>query len=684
MNLTEQERWKKEFDIAKRFMEPKHRIWRRLLKAYRMDYDHMGLENVVHRSRFYPLTRQLLASISFRYPHIFAEVDKPQFTEHAEIIAETANAANVVMEVKPEIQQALFDAAYCYMGWLKYDYNPPGNNDIIAPYVTANTMQNDMVSTRRISPFNMFIDPLTPPHKIHEARWMMEEMLVPLEFVKKDERFKAHWHRIKPISHEEKDSFLTDMEGGEDSTTEQGLLNEAKANGQMVLLREVHDRIHGKRITFAYGIDEPIEDIDHPFLEMDPVTIPDPQTGQPLMTGEMIPTGSWLVEGGFPYHAIKYDMTDGLDGPYNLPMMGYVEDDQKIQVESATRKVDILKRFSRIILGNNGEKELNADVENAFKGADDGSVIWVNDVNNGFREMQMGNIPQDQYAIEREARDDEESVLQVGGTALAGGSMTATQSSLVASFGQLNREWLQEAVVQAYRTTAINTIRIMSDPRYTPDEFIVGISNGDQRYERTITADILKVPFRLFIEANSMRPLFEQLEREDTLALVNTLRGAPEVDQMELIKMVLRTFHVSNPDKLIGQGDKASATRKAQLENQFMAGRLQEPGVLPSDDHETEMAAHQAWQSDPAITQLIQQLTPSNPQAFQQFQQAMQGHMQGHAQAAQGGGGGGGGGGGKTIPSTDDINAHASSIESTVRGNAQRISQAVSTDTNQN
>ena len=115
-----------------------------------------------------------------------------------------------------------------------------------------------------------------------------------------------------------------------------------------------------------------------------------------------------------------------------------------------------------------------------------------------------------------------------------------------------------------------------------------------------------------------------------------------------------------------------------------MAGRLQDPGVLPSDDHETEMAAHQAWQSDPAITQLIQQLTQSNPQAFQQFQQAMQGHMQGHAQAAQGGGGGGGGGGGKTIPSTDDINAHASSIESTVRGNAQRISQAVSTDTNQN
>jgi hypothetical protein len=70
----------------------------------------------------------------------------------------------------------------------------------------------------------------------------------------------------------------------------------------MVLLTEIHDRIHGKRITLAKGIDEP-------------VTIPDPQTGQPLMTGEQVPTGAWLVQGGFPYHGIRYDMTRPLLAP---------------------------------------------------------------------------------------------------------------------------------------------------------------------------------------------------------------------------------------------------------------------------------------------------------------------------------------------------------------------------------
>jgi hypothetical protein len=167
------------------------------------------------------------------------------------------------------------------------------------------------------------------------------------------------------------------------------------------------------------------------------------------------------------------------------------------------------------------------------------------------------------------------------------------------------------------------------------------------------------------------------MEREDTLALVNTLVNRPEVNQMELIKMVLRTFKVADADALIGEADKATSTRKAQLENQFIAARLQDPQVLPTDDHQVEMQAHQQAQQDPAVTQFLQQAMQMNPQAVQQFQQIMQGHMQAHQQAMMGEAGGGGGGE-KTVPSVQDI-------EGTVRGNAQRVSQAVQeSDPNQN
>jgi hypothetical protein len=678
MNKKDQQKWKREKEIVKRYMAPKHKIWRRLLNAYQMEYDNIGVEDVVRISRFYPLTRQLIASISFQYPHIMAQVDNPQFRDHAEILASTANAANRVMQVRPEVQQAIFDALYCYMGWIKFDYNPAGNNDIVAPYVTNDTMENDMVSVRRISPFNIYIDPLAPPHKLHEARYIMEDMLVPLEFVKKDPRFDRFKNRITAITGKDKEDFLVNME---ESSLDEGAKDaymEAQENGEMVLLTEIHDRIHAKRITFAQGIEEPVEEIDHPFLEMDPITIPDPVTGQPLLTGESIPTGSWLVEGGFPYHPLVFDLTDGTDGPMGLPMMGYVEDQQKIQVESISRRADLLKRYPRLLLGQKNEKDENELVAEQIEDARDGTILWVNDVNNAFREVQMGAIPNDQLNIDRSAKDEEESILNVSGVALAGGGkMTATQSSLVASFGQLNREWLQDAVSGTYETIARNTLRIMSDPRYTPEEFIVSVSAGDARYQQAITADILKVPFRINIEANSMRPLFEQMEREDTLALVNTLVNRPEVNQMELIKMVLRTFKVADADALIGEADKATSTRKAQLENQFIAARLQDPQVLPTDDHQVEMQAHQQAQQDPAVTQFLQQAMQMNPQAVQQFQQIMQGHMQAHQQAMMGEAGGGGGGE-KTVPSVQDI-------EGTVRGNAQRVSQAVQeSDPNQN
>jgi hypothetical protein len=678
MQEKEIQKWKREREIAKRYMAPKHRVWRRLLKAYRMEYEHLGVDEVVRISRFYPLTRQLLASISFRYPHIMASVDNPVVRDHAEIIASTANAANRVMDVRPEVQQALFDALYCYLGWLKFDYNPAGNNDIIAPYVTSDTMANDMVSVRRVSPFNVYIDPLTPPHKLHEARYIMEDMIVPLEFVRKDPRFDRFKNKIKPIVREDRDEMLNNLQESPMTQDEREAYTEAQENGEMVMLTEVHDRIHGKRVTFARGIDEPVEEIDHPFLEMDAITIPDPITGEPLMTGEMVPTGAWLVKGGFPYHPIQFDLHDGTDGPMGLPMMGYVEDQQKIQVESISRRADLLKRYPRLLLGQKSERDENEVVAEQIEDAKDGTILWVNDVNNAFREMQMGNVPQDQLLIDRSAKEEEESILNVSGVALAGsGKMTATQSSLVASFGQLNREWLQDSVSQAYETIAHNTLRIMSDPRYTPEEFIVEVSVGDQRYQQVIESDILKVPFRINIEANSMRPLFEQMEREDTLALVNTLANRPEVNQMELIKMVLRTFKVSDPDKLIGQGERATSVRKAQLENQFMAARLQDPGVLPTDDHQAELQAHQQAQQDPAVTQFLQQAMQVNPQAVQQFQQIMQVHMQQHQQFLQQGARAGGGTA-KAVPSVNDINGQVQAIESTVRSNAQRVSQAVS------
>lgn len=693
MKQEEIQYWRKSIDNCVTYMRPKQKEWNKLLRMYRQEYDVPGLDpdQVVKISRFYPLTRQIISSIAFNYPHVFLRVENPDRAYQAEILERVANAALDVMQVKEEMQQAIFDALYCSIGWLKFDYNAPGD-DLLAPYVVNDAMQDDMVAVRRVSPFNMLVDPLCPPHKLSHARYIIEKMMVPLEFVRNDERF-VNRRQIQAVSSDPDDSeSLYDLsQSAESDTEEEEAVNQAKELGEYALLYEVHDRIHRRRIVFAEGVEQPIEDIPHPFLEQEPIYAPDPFTGEMMMTGEFEQTGAYLVRGGFPYHAIKFDLSE--EGLYGLPMMSYVEDEQKAIVESVSRRVDLLKRYPRIILGQRSEREENANIGDQMSRARDGSIIWVNDVNNGFREMQMGSPPPDQLGIEADMRNYEEQVLQVSQMALGGGPRrTATEASLIASFGTQNREWLSSQVGKAYEAVIYNTFRIMADPRYTPENFIVNVAEGenDPVYE-AISSDLFKVRFKVEVETQSMRPLFEQLEREDTLALSNYLLQMPQINRNEVIKMIMRAFRVPDMDKFIKPSIDAPEVRAAQLENQHMASRMQDPGVLPEQDHATHLRTHQQASQDPAVTQFLQQAMQINPQVIQQFQMMLQKHMQQHQQFIQGAAQGRAprpDESQKTIPSARDAatnpQAQAQALQSVVRSNAQRVGQTVNLNTEQN
>jgi hypothetical protein len=684
--------WRKSIDNGITYMRPKHKIWHKLLAMYKNEFEVAGLDKdqVVRISRFYPLTRQIISSIAFNYPTVFMRVDNPNREFQAQILERVANAALETMGVKEEMHQAIFDALYCSLGWLKFDYNAPGD-DIMAPYVVNDSLQDDMVAVRRVSPFNMMVDPLCPPHKLGHARYIIEKMLVPLEFVRNDDRF-VNRRQIQAITNreDETDSLYEIKDTNYTDSDEENSITQAKELGEFALLYEIHDRVHRKRIVFADGVEQPIEDIPHPFLEQEPVMQPDPFTGEMMMTGEFEQTGSYLVQGGFPYHALKFDLSE--ESLYGLPMMSYVEDEQKAIVESVSRRVDLLKRYPRIILGQRSEREENANIGDQITRARDGSIIWCNDVNNGFREMQMGSPPPDQLGIEADMRQYEEQVLQVSQMAMGGGPRrTATEASLIASFGTQNREWLSAEVGKAYEAIVANTFRIMADPRYTPENFIVNVSEGenDPVYQ-AVTSDLFKVRFKVEVETQSMRPLFEQLEREDTLALANYMFQMPEVDRTEVIKLVMRAFRVPDMDKFIKGSADQEAVRAAQLENQFFAARQQDPGVLPEQDHQVHLQTHQQAQQDPAVTQYLQQAMQVNPQAIQIFQQIMQQHMQQHQQFIQGEAQGRAPQpqqSEKTIPSARDasnVQAQASNIQSVVRSNAQRVGQAANINTEQN
>lgn len=669
MKQREIEYWQGAIENSRKYMRTRHKAWRRLLKTYELDFDVPGLDDdkIVKISRMYPLARQIIASVSFNYPHVFFKVEEPGRDFAAEILERVANAALEQMDAKREVQQAIFDALFCSVGWLKFGYNPPGDSDIVAPYTINDEAENDFPYVHRVSPFNIFVDPLTPPHKLSSARYVIEKMVVPLEFVREDARF-VNRRQIQPMTDEERnDTFIQDFQDAEYSD-EHDAVQHAKVRGQMVCLYEVHDRLHKKRITFADGVTEPIEEVDHPMLAMEPVTAPDPFTGEPMLTGEFQPAGGYLVDGGFPYYALKFDQTER--SFYGEPPMAYVEDTQSLIVESVSRRADLLKRFQRIVLASRREREANQDIGDTLESGRDGEIIWVEDPNSSMREMNFGNPPPDQLGIEADARSYEEQSLNVSQLAMGGGpKVTATQASLQASFSQINREWMQLRVADCYRTIVRNTLRMMADARYTPENFLINVARDteDPVYE-AVSADLLRIRYKIDIEAGSMQPLTEQLERQDALQLFNMTINLPEINRLEAIKGLLAAFRVQDPDKYLGNREDADTIKAANLENVAYLVNGGDPGVTPNENHQLHIQLHSQ------ITQLpqFQQLLPAQQQ---QVLQVVQGHVGQHQQflqqmaqgvaPAQGGGAGGG----------SDRSMSEGNIISLVRSQAQEVSQ---------
>ena len=661
--------WQGSIENGRKYMRDRHKTWRRLLKTYDLDFDVPGLseDKIVKISRMYPLARQIIASVSFNYPHVYFKVDEPQREFASEILERVANAALEQMDAKSEVQQCIFDALFCSVGWLKFGYNPPGDKDIEAPYVVNDSMENDFPYCQRISPFNIYLDPLTPPHKLSHARFIIEKMLVPLEFVKEDTRF-VNRSKIEPMSDDAAGGGM--MQDFEDAahSDEADALTASKERGKMVCLYEVHDRIHKKRITFADGVKEPIEEVDHPMLAMEAVTQPDPFTGEPMMTGEFEPSGGYLVDGGFPYYAMKFDQTER--SFYGQPPMAYVEDTQSLIVESVSRRADLLKRFQRIVLASRREREANQDLGDTLEEGRDGEIIWVEDPATAMKGVDFGSIPPDQIGLENTAAAYEEQSLNVSQMAMGGGpKVTATQASLQASFSQVNREWMQLRVADCYRTIVRNSLRMMADPRYTPENFLINVAQNeaDPVFE-AVDANLLRVRFKVDIQAGSMQPLTEQLEREDALQLFNFTIGLPEINRMEAIKGLLKAFRVQDPDKYLGQTQNADAIKAANLENiaYLLAGG--DPGVTPEEDHQIHIQTHQTIQQLPQFQQML-------PAQQQQVLQVAQAHMAQHQQyleqMAQGGAPQAAGADGGQASEGDG------GIISLVRSQAQEMSQAV-------
>lgn len=664
MKKDDSKYWRDTIKNCEKFYRPKHATWRKLIERYNLDLEVPGLadEFVVKISRFFPLVRKLIASIAFNYPRVFIQVEDEQFEDGSDVLERFANEAIDTMEAKREIHQLLFDALFCFRGFLKIGYNTANTTEAQAPYIFNDALQEDFTFVKRISPFNIFVDPLVPPNDFSSALYVVEKMLVPLDFARNDPRFANHKRQFVALDERTGtglDDILMDFENGmPDTSEEEDAIKEAKRLQKMVLLYEIHDRVKKRRYVFANDIEDPVEDMEHPFLKREAITQPDrfdPQ--QQLLTGEFGAPEGWLTTTGFPYHSLNYDICDKF---YGTPIMQYVNDPQQLVVESISRRVDLLKKHARITLGNKAEQVANANLPDDLSTLTDGAVLWVQDPNTAMREMSWGSPPHEQIQIERDALAYEAQILSVESR----NSNTATEASITASEAQLNREWMQVAVVDTYRWIVNNALSIMSDQRYTPNSYQLNVAaDGEPARLAALENFWLQGRRRVEIEAGSMLPLIEQLERDDSLGLFDRVIQLPEVDRKEALKMMIKSFRKIDPQQLLKDDVNADASTAAQLEAQVLFSTTQMPPPVEGQDHQVHLEQHQ---SQLAQMQQAVQGGQVAPQIFQGLQQHIQATIQFLQQA-----------GGVGVPVAPAVAEGPSGLQAQVASNAQKISKTI-------
>jgi len=306
--------------ICDELYEKRLEEWQDLIDLYDLKFKKqirdLDMDDLVKVSRFYPLVRQIVASIAYNYPKMFFEVHDDDSDGVADLLERASDSLLKLMKVKPHVHQAIFDALFCSVGWLRVDFNPPGD-DLIPPYVANDAMHEDLTAINRVPPGFVHVDPQCPPHALGHARYIRERMWVPLKQLKADPLVQ-HKGKLKATSPSRKAEIgFGEPEMEDADSPEMKARQDSIENGEFVIVDRIHDRMNRKMYMFVEDIDDPILEIEHPFMKMSYEAILDPAGNimfeddgvTPLLNLESAePAPGWLVEDGFPFIPVKFDL----------------------------------------------------------------------------------------------------------------------------------------------------------------------------------------------------------------------------------------------------------------------------------------------------------------------------------------------------------------------------------------
>lgn len=666
--------WRDTIRICETAMKERAEKWRKLKRRLCLNFGVHEVDEPVYISRFYKILKETIASVAFRHPFVYIKAEEdpadPESNEILQnagpILQDFANDALETMNLKPKVKQVIFDATFCFRGWLKFGYMPKSGH--YAPYLASDAAQSDFPCVSWVRTEHVMVDPLVQPDDYYSARYTIHKMFPSLDDLIADDRFKNFETQLKGLHHQTASAAKLPFDPWEaeyDRLDSEGkdleVLKEAHRLANTRCAYEIQDRLKQKEYFFVDGIEQPIGDREHPFLAAPPDVTQeaDPLTGKALLTrirdfvqgggqggqedGQKRPEERrrYLVKGGSSFIPFSFDVADDFYGP---SIMEYANPLQDAIIKIQSRRMTLFERFKRHPVIKRQALETNPGIVNILKNGADGEPIPLdNPKEDILPDIDWGHLPPGIDTLEQSILGYEADTIRT--TASASNPDTATETAVAASESEINRLYNQDPVEQLYTDVVINTFSVLADPRFTPENHLLRISpqeEGAKVTRQALQAWMLQGRWNVNMQTGSSNILFEALNRDRAARLTDRLRNSTNVDQLKLDKYLIRSEGEMEPGSLLKKDANLDAVKAAELENQMILVQGHDPGVTPGEDHRT----HMAYQHPNVLAQHPQFVTlpPEMQQMairvgtthYQAHQQAMAQEAGGPTQAGRG------------------------------------------------
>ena len=715
MKPADAKQWQTRFATLDTLYRGRMKKWQRLLNTYDLDFEKrirdLTPKQLVRVSIFYPRVRQIIAATAYNYPKLFFSIeDEDAGGDQSEVLERAAASFLRIARVKETAWQVIFDTLFCSVGWADMDFNrsddalseADGQMNLTGANAVDHPDELDLVNVTRRPPGHIHVDPLCSPESIRFASFIRERKWIKTDWLLKDSRTKQHLKKEIRSSGTESNDELAMGEVTRPDTDEADELQAKKemlTSGDFTLCDIVHDKANRMRYLFCSGIEQPVQEEDHPFSRrvfqqrtdgFGALLYEEDDNQTPLLDLDAsAPAPGWLVTNGFSLKPMRFDLHGS--SYYPEAHFEYLKDLQDVVVESMSRQSILLKRTSRQGVIARSEVTKRPGIVKEIQDGVDNQYHVMEDVGN-IRSLDHPVVPVEQMQLEDRAMGHINQISSVSDFSGPSGPVrSATADSLDAAADNVNKEWLDTHVGGWYEDVSRDGLTIMSDPRYKPERFELNVAPaGAQRTVRALTSADFLWNYDIQAKAGSMSPLVEQLERRDFREFYDLAIQSPNFDRMELDKALAESHRITDVEKYMRDDVNEDAQQAAAL---ILDRVMTQPElgienlVTEGLDHQARMETYSAYKTHPVYQQLAQQANgPFESAQFarqkiqaidQQMQQLMQQHQQLQAQEQEGMGAARGGN------SAGNLQAPADVLQSQVKSNAQNITNAVRADANE-